>query len=128
MERQTFEIKVNGKPVLLELGKCAVALFRTKQEVDYVAIDTVDEDGEPALIRLFNNVDFARWVAGYAIEEVEGVLERTPVFNDEDDLTFRETVGWNPSVIEKDEPFDWEEEMWVELNTRDLEKGLNELT
>jgi hypothetical protein len=119
-ELKKFEFRVGGRSVELEVGKCAVALFRDKREVDYISVDL----GEENALRIFNNVEFTRWVGGYAIGlDENGHIDRSTVLMEQEDgsnVTFRELTGWNPSVIEKEAPFDWEEEMWLEVNLRDL--------
>lgn len=117
-----FEITVGGKEVLLQYGKWAVALFRRQQEVDYIAVD-LDDDG--GTLRIFNNPDIARWFAGYEISEKDGRIARTPMFRD--NQLFRNLVGYNPAVIERETPNESEIEMWTEINAADMETGLKEL-
>ena len=128
-EKGTFEITVADRPYTLEVGKCAVAPFREKQEVDYFAIFIEEEGEEPTIFRVFNNQEFARWIGGYAIElDEDGDLARPTMYMEDDngmECTFREVVGWNAPVVEKDEPSPWEEDMWVEVNMRDLDEGVN---
>lgn len=125
MSERSFEIKVGGRSIELELGKCAVSLFRRKQEVDYLAVQ--DPDDEENVMRIFNNEDFVRWVAGYQIDVGEDGIERPTVYMENDNfdhpVTFRELTGWSPSVIEKENPLDWEEEMWLDVQMRDLDTG-----
>lgn len=126
-----FEILVSGKPYLLELGRCAIALFRSKQEVDYISLDLSEDDNE-SVMRIFDNQQFVRWVAGYEIQTNEdGELIRETTYMEEEESgerkTFREVTGWNPPVIEKDKPYEWEEDMWIEVQTRNIEKELDDL-
>lgn len=121
----TFEITVAGREISLEIGRCAVALFRAQQEVSYIAVDLDDEQ----TLRIFNNLEFARWLAGYQIVEDNGVIGRPAVlaeFNGED-KTFREITGWNPAVVEREHPSEHEIEMWTDVNMRDMEGGLSDL-
>lgn len=120
----SFEITVGGREVSLQVGRCAVALFRRQQEVSYIAVDQEDE----TTLRIFNNLEFAQWLS-YKIVEENGAISRLPVvaeFNGED-KTFREVTGWSPAVVEREEPSEHEIEMWADVNARDMEKGLDEL-
>jgi len=128
IEKKTFEVTVAGRDLSLFIGNCAIALFRTQQEVDYIAVD-IEEDGEEQTLRVFNNPELARWMAGYSITYNKHGLLRLPVNDLEHhtDHSFRELMGWNPAVIEREQPNDKELEMWTEVNTTDLEDGLTEL-
>lgn len=124
-QHPSFEITVGGRDVSLEIGRCAVALFRTQQEVQYLAVDLDDEQ----TLRIFNNSEFAEWVAGYRLEEHNGVLDRPTVYTEYhgQDRTFREITGWSPVTIEKETPSDTEIEMWLDINASDIDEGLTEL-
>lgn len=115
MERRPFEIQVDGKNYLLELGNCAVVLFRYKQEVDYLAIS----QGEDTL-RAFENPEICRWMAGYKLVEEEGYFMRPTTVMD--GMTFREEYGWNPSVVEKESPTEKEEEWFLDTVSRDIDQ------
>jgi hypothetical protein len=120
-----FEIHVGDRDLSLTLGMCAVALFRKKQEVSYIAVDTEDE-GESATLRIFNNPDIAFDMAGYTLAEREGELYRPTARRDWGNgfaQTFREVHGWNPAVIEREEPNEAEIDMWVDINMQDLDGG-----
>lgn len=124
MERRAFEVKVGDYDLALELGNCACVLFRSQQEVDYLAIDVEDDQ----TLRIFNNVDFVRWLAGYSIAERDGNIYRPTTRNsDLGNATFREFIAtdggepWGPAVIEREAPNDREVEMWVEINASDLD-------
>lgn len=122
-----FEIEVNGETYYMELGRCAIALMRKKQQVDYIALEVPSPEAEEEdIVRLFNCVEYVRWFAGYAIcYDENGILERRTTFMEDTETgelkTFREVTGWNPTVVEKEEPFDWEEDRWLKVNTRDVE-------
>ena len=123
MERRAFEIKVGDHELSLALGKCAVALFRQQQEVSYVAVDLEDD----RILRIFNNPDLAFDMGGYRLVESSGELYRPTSRRDWGngyEQTFREAFGWNPSIVERETPSDWEIEAWVELNTQDLDEGV----
>lgn len=125
---QPFEIKVGERTLQLELGKCAVCLFRKKQEVDYIALQ--DPEDEEEQIRIFNNQEFARWVGGYTLQLVDGEIERPTMwmeFDDEEHHTFREINGWNPVVIEREEPSEKEIEMWLDVQIRGIDEEWGEL-
>lgn len=120
----SFEINVGDREISLQIGRCAVALFRKQQEVSYIAVD-LDDD---STLRIFNNLGFAQWLS-YKIEEENGVINRIPVvaeFNGED-KTFREVTGWSPAIVEREEPSEHEIQMWLDINARDLSSGLDEL-
>lgn len=119
--RQAFEIKVGDKDLSLTLGMCAVALFRTNQEVSYIAVDLEDDQ----TLRIFNNADVAFDMAGYTLVERDGELYRPTARRDWGNgsaQTFREVHGWNPAVIEREEPNEREIEMFVEINSSDLDE------
>lgn len=123
-----FEIKVGDRQLYLELGKCAVALFRKTPEVDYLAIQDPEDEG--AVIRIFNNQDFVRWTAGYMIEPSEDGLHRRTVYMAGDDdvyKTFREINGWNPMVMEQEEPSEEIIDLWLDVQMSSLDKERGEL-
>jgi len=62
-ERKIFECRVAGRDLELRLGNCAIVLFRTQQEVDYLAVE-LDDDDEGTTLRVFNNPEMVRWMAG----------------------------------------------------------------
>jgi hypothetical protein len=121
MEAKPFEIRVGGRELKLELGKCACVLFREQQEIDYLAIDTSEpEDEDRTTLRIFNNVQMVRWMAGLALTE-----DGTPYQVAADNKLFRDEYGWNPPVILKNAPNNDELEWWLDVQTRDLEKEWN---
>jgi hypothetical protein len=122
---RNFEIKVGERSVDLQIGRCAVVLFRQQQEVSYIAIEMEDDN----YMRIFNNRPFAEWLAGYKLIRHEESFARPTARLPYDgiDQTFREVAGWNAVTIEKEQPSDWELDLWTEVNTEDLDKGLGEL-
>jgi len=119
-ERKVFECRVAGHDLTLRLGNCAVVLFRTNQEVDYLAIDLENEDEQT--LRVFNNPSFVRWMAGYRLTKTGDNYDRPQVLNFEGSPdSFRELTGWNPPVIEKEEPNEAEMEMFLDVNTGNLD-------
>lgn len=115
MEAKPFEATIGDRELVLNLGDCACVLFRTQQEVDYLAVSTVDE-GEDAILRVFNNVNLVRWMAGIALE-----ADGTPYMVTMNDGLFRDEYGWNPAVVIKHEPNTEELEWFVDVNTQDLD-------
>jgi hypothetical protein len=122
MEAKSFEFTVEDTTYELAVGKCAVALFYRNPEVDYIAINMTGEDEDT--VRVFNT-DLARWAAGFA-----------PVYDPEDeawyypmtyweldgrDQSFRGAMGWNPTTVLKDEPFDWELDRYINANMKDID-------
>lgn len=121
-ELKPFEIKIGERELKLCLGKCAVVLFREQQEVDYLAIDTSDEgDEERTTLRVFNNVQLVRYMAGVALQP-----DGTPYMVTADEQLFRDEYGWNPPVIIKNSPNDEEMEWFLDVNTRDIDKEWND--
>ena len=114
-ERLPFELEVNGQPRVLELGKCAVFLYRLEPDYDHLFIN---EDGELPSCHVFRNQDLVRWMAGYAIKRLEddGLERRTVLFvqEEEEGVTFRELYGWNTPVVEQEEPTESVREMYLE--------------
>lgn len=119
-----FEFHIGDKDFALELGMCAVALFRKQQEVAYIAVD-LEQEGEEVTMRIFNNPEIAHWLAGYELVEKDGnyyrVVKRMPY--EGISQTFREVHGWNPAIIEREEPNEREIDMWVDVNTKDLDEA-----
>ena len=125
MERQTFEITVGEHELELKYGRVVVKQFVKMSEVDYFMVNIAEEGEEPESMRVYNNQDFAHWLAGYKLEvQPDGSIERPSVFMD--GQTFREITGWNAPSLDLEEPWDWEIDEWVEVNSRDLESGLDE--
>ena len=125
-EHKTFEFEVDGTTYELAVGKCAVALFYKNPEVDYVAINHTDE--EDKTVRIFNT-DLAGWAAGFVPvwDEEDGIWYYPTTHWEQDgkDKTFRELMGWNPTTVIKNEPFPWEMERYVYLQTAGID---NEIT
>jgi hypothetical protein len=118
---QPFEIQIDGQDYPLELGKCAVVLFRRMSQVDYIMLD---HDGDT--VRGFNNPDMAHWLAGYRlrVDEDGDIVRDTILLNDQ---TFRARFGFNPLTIEKEEPSETELEGFMDVATRDLDDDLREI-
>lgn len=115
-----FEITVGNRELSLTLGMCAVALFRANQEVSYIAIELEDDQ----MLRIFNNADVAFDMAGYTLVERDGELYRPTARRDWGNgfaQTFREAHSWNPITVEKEEPSEFEMQMWLDINTSDLD-------
>lgn len=115
-ERRPFEIRVAGRELCLELGKCACVLFRESQDVDYLAID-ISEEGEDRTLRVFNNVEMVRWLAGLALQP-DGTPYQVTMNGD----LFRDEYGWNPATVIKQHPTEDELEWYLDVNTRDIDK------
>jgi len=123
--QKPFEVNIKGREYLLALGNCAVVMYREaeKSHLDYLVID----EGEDDPTREFNCIDMVHWLAGYIIrKEEDGELMRYTTLYE--GSTFRTAYGWNPPVIEKDAPADWEEEMYLEFTTNSLDREWNNFT
>jgi hypothetical protein len=118
MERKPFEFKVGGREITTELGNIACVLFRTQQEVQHFHVLT-DEDEQ---LEIYNNPETTEWLAGYRITQKKGRLQRVPTFmpyeiaGEVKKRSFREIFGWNPVVIEKEEPSAEELESFLDIN------------
>lgn len=112
-ELKPFEIKVAGYELSLQLGHCVCVLFRTQQEVDYLAVQMEEE----RTLRIFNNVELVRWMAGLALHQ-----DGTPYQVAADDRLFYDEYGWNPATIIKIAPSEDELELWLDVNARDIDK------
>lgn len=129
-ELKPFNLEVNGEQYELTRSNCAIAMFRTKQEMDYLVI-MGEEEGE--VTRVFNYVNLVRWMGGLAIRMGEdGELSHLTTYMEGDDDTdttdtFRNRYGWNPNTVIKDQPYDWEEERWVAVNTNALDEEWQEM-
>lgn len=130
-ERKIFECRVAGRDLELEYGNCVAVLFRNYVEVDYLAVHTtenaLDEETqmispEDVIIRIFNNPSLVRWMAGYRLAWAGDNLDRPQVLNFQDTPdSFRELTGWNPPVIEKEEPTDEEMEWFLDVNAGNID-------
>ena len=117
-ERKIFECSVGGRDLELFLGNCAITLFRSTPEVDYLAVELEDD----LVLRVFNNPEFVRWMAGYRIAKAGDNYDRPQVLNFRDSPdSFRELTGWNPAVVEKEEPSELEMEMFLDVNLTGLD-------
>lgn len=118
---KTFECRVGGYDLSLFIGNCAVALFRSQSEVDYIAVDMPDDPD--STLRVFNNAPLARWMAGYELRHTKHGLIRQPVVEIEGkEAVFRELTGWNPAVVEKEAPSEHELEMFLDVNAENLDR------
>lgn len=114
-----FEVTINDEPYVLELGRCALTMFRKEQfqEMDYLVIEHEDEP-----LRFFGLQELVRWMAGYVIlREDDGEVYRPTTFSTEDGGTFRQRFNWNPAVIEKEEPSTRELESYFRAVTQDVD-------
>jgi hypothetical protein len=100
-----FRVQIGEEGLTLEPGNCAVVMFRKEEyrHMDYLMA------GEP--VRPYHNVlNLCRWMAGYMIQTSMEDMEYTRpttfwTAEDGQDLgTFYGNYGWNPSVLEKDQP------------------------
>lgn len=116
MEMKPFEFRIGEREMSVSLGRVACVLFRTQQEVDYLAVNTSQEgDEESTVLRIFNNVDLVRWMAGFSLhKDGQGLTT-------DDGHTFREEYGWNPATVVKNAPNDDEMEWFLDVNARNLE-------
>lgn len=122
-ERKIFECSIAGRELELFLGNCAVAMFRSMPEVDYLAVDIEDD----LVLRIFNNPEFVHWMAGYRIARAGDNYDRPQVLNFKDSPdSFRELTGWNPPVIEKEEPTDNEMEWFLDVNAGNIDQEWQE--
>ena len=124
-EYKPFNLEVNGEQYELHPSNCALAMFREKPEIDYLVINGQEED---EVIRVFNYVNLVRWMGGFAVKlAADGEVSYLSTYmTDEDDPendadTFRNRYGWNPNTVIKDRPYDWEEERWVQVNTKAID-------
>ncbi len=124
MEREPYRVTVNGEPFDLEIGNCAVTMFREQGRgvFDYLTIKRLGE----AALRCFGATDEVRWMAGYAIVHAEDgdIGRREMLFTPEDSeesYTFRSIYGWNPVVWEREAPSEREQELFFEHITNSLD-------
>jgi len=112
---KTFTIETNGHRLNLRAGVVMSVLFRKNCEVDYFAVDLDDyPDVGEGVLRVFNNEDLARWMAGVAFEETHrGRLK--PFVPEINGKAFREEYGWNAGVIIREEPSETEKQWYTEV-------------
>lgn len=128
MEREPCRVTINGEPFDLEIGNCAVTMFREQGRgvFDYLTVKRIGQ----AALRCFGATDEVRWMAGYAItHEPDGEIERRAMLfvpdGEEEGYSFRSLYGWNPVVFEREAPSEKEQELFFEhiQNTLDDEWG-----
>jgi len=136
-ELRSFECSVGGRDLSLTPENCIAMLFRTCVEVDYLAIQTtemvVDEhtqeiSPEDVILRVFNNPEMVRWMAGYRIAEAGDNYDRPQVLNFSGSPdSFKELTGWNPITVEKNEPSESEMEMFLDVNVGNIDQEWKDL-
>lgn len=115
-KEKPFPIETNGYKLSLRAGTVMSVLFRHNCEVDYLAIDLDEYPETPeqnAVLRIFNNEDLARWMAGISLRETfRGHFK--PDLPEMSGKTFRETYGWNSGVIIREAPTETEKQWFTE--------------
>jgi hypothetical protein len=123
-EAKTFPVKVDGQgKIPLHVGNCAVALFRRRPEMDYLAIK--NEDNEWTLV--FDKHPLVYWIGGVALgTEAQRALHLV----ERNQGKFADRFGWNADVAIEDYPhpdgFEVQTYMdYLMSGSEDLHKDLN---
>jgi len=107
---EALEFQIDGMPVVARIGQTAVALFRRRQELDYVAIQDGDQN------HIVFNEDFAHWIAGLKFDEYQAEIPKNSKRE-----SFADLYGWSPRVVIDDYPNEYEVDLWIQHKTRDLD-------
>lgn len=88
----------------------AIALFRRKDYVDYLALAEVSEEGETWTTGAYENHQFIDWLAGFALrpERQKKLRELEAEIGQ-----FACMYGWNLDVVIEDEPSEQELEAYI---------------
>jgi hypothetical protein len=107
----TLEYGGRRKEVALGLGNCAIALFRKRPEMDYLAIHHQHED-EMRWTYVFNKHALVYWMGGIALTK-EG--QRSIYLADREHGSFESRHGFRPDVIIEDYPSQHEVDAYIEF-------------
>lgn len=105
----------------LNIGNCAVALFRKRPEMDYLAVQMDEENW----IFMFDKHPLIYYMGGVALgREAQHQLHMMEKFNGF--KTFYEKFGWSPDVVVEDYPSKDEVDVYMDyLMRNDLHSDLN---
>lgn len=111
-----------SKSIALTVGNCAVALFRHRPEMDYLAI-LHEHDDEAVWSFIFDKHALFDWMAGFALDRRR---QRELHLAHRTHGTFYDRYGWNPDVVIEDYPHQNEIDTYMEyLTSQDLYTDLN---
>lgn len=119
--QKEFNIKIDGHKTALNIGNCAIGLFRHRPEMDYVAM----KDEEDTWTLVFDRHPMVYWMGGIAIGQdarhQQHLVERNQG-------AFADRYGWNADVVIEDYPSQWEVETYLAYQasgSEDLHADLN---
>jgi len=115
-ERKTFPVDTNTGEMELHLGNCAIALFRHRSNMDYLAIRHEEDE---SWTFCFDRHDLIYWMGGIALS----ATDRENIRRAESKLgTFYSRYGWNPDLVIEDYPSKNELEVYINYITdRDVD-------
>lgn len=113
-EQKPFPIKLNGDTTLLNIGNCAIGLFRRRPEMDYIAIKNEDE----AWTLVFDKHPLAYWMGSIAIGRD---ARRTLHLMERGNGLFADRFGWSADTVVEDYPSDSEVTTYLEYLSRGSE-------
>jgi hypothetical protein len=120
-----FEIRLPSQTYVLRVGNCAVNLFRQQAELDFISHYT--KDGEETIrTRIFNNQPLAHWLVGCEVRLDEGNIYR--VNKRIQGVSFREQYGWNPMLVEREQPNEEELDAWFGVQEQLIDQEWEEFS
>ena len=129
-EQRTMGLTLEGstrKQIELTIGNCAIALFRHRPELDYLAVqhEQVVEAGETETVwtYIFGMRELTYWMGGLALGKED---QRVLHLANRTHGSFHDRYGWNPDVVIEDYPSANEVENYLDYQmSGDLHDDLN---
>lgn len=112
------------KRIELLIGNCAIALFRKRPELDYLAVlNQNKESEEDEWTFIFDKHALIYWMGNLALTR-EG--QRSLHLANRNHGTFEDRYGWNPDIIIESWPSERELEAYIDYQTaQDTHEDLN---
>lgn len=109
-EQKLFPITLNDeKKMGLHIGNCAIALFRQRPNMDYLAV-LHEEDDDEVWTFIFDRHDLIYWMGGIALH----ARDRDNIRKADSKLgSFYERYGWRPDIVLEDYPNANEMEVYI---------------
>lgn len=118
----TLEYGGRQKKLALTIGNCAIALFRKRPEMDYLAVQHQHEE-ETRWTYIFNKHALIYWMGNLALT-TEG--KKALSLANRTHGTFYSRYNFNPDVVVEDYPHEHEVETYIQsLTEEDIHADLN---
>jgi hypothetical protein len=116
-EAKPFPAVVNGQERELVIGNCAIALFRHRDWMNYLAVQEPGEEG--AWTFCFDQHPLIYWMGGVGLT----AADREDIRRADNKLgSFYSRYGWNPDIVIEDYPSPAEIDTYLEYVTRDKDE------